>query len=152
MKKVRNAVRCFLIQDDKVVCIKYKTGEIGYLDIPGGKIEAGETPEEASIREVYEETGVTVNRLVSVGDAIIEYPDKIFNFKVHLAADFSGIPKEQEENEAFFITIDDLAMEEKRFDITYLLTSKELKKDFDNAHVKVKFYCDRKHKILKIER
>jgi len=119
MKKVRNAVRCFLIQDDKVVCIKYKTGEIGYLDIPGGKIEEGETPEEASIREVYEETGMTVNKLISVGDTIIEYPDRIFNFKVYLATEFSGIPQEQEENESFFITLDDLAKEEKRFDITY---------------------------------
>jgi len=119
MKKVRNAVRCFLIQDDKVVCIKYKTGEIGYLDIPGGKIEEGETPEEASIREVYEETGMTENKLISVGDTIIEYPDRIFNFKVYLATEFSGIPQEQEENESFFITLDDLAKEEKRFDITY---------------------------------
>ncbi len=119
MKKVRNAVRCFLIQDDKVVCIKYKTGEMGYLDIPGGKIEEGETPEEASIREVYEETGMTVNKLISVGDTIIEYPDRIFNFKVYLATEFSGIPQEQEENESFFITLDDLAKEEKRFDITY---------------------------------
>ena len=152
MKKVRNAVRCFLIQDDKVVCIKYKTGEMGYLDIPGGKIEEGETPEEASIREVYEETGMTVNKLISVGDTIIEYPDRIFNFKVYLATEFSGIPQEQEENESFFITLDDLAKEEKRFDITYLLTSKELKKDFDKKHIKVKFYCDSNHKVLKIEK
>lgn len=122
MKKVRNAVRCFLIKDDKVVCIKYKTGEVGYIDIPGGKIEEGETPEEASIREVYEETGMKVDNLVSAGEAIIEYPDRIFNFKVYLATKFSGMPKEQEENEAFFISIKDLALEEKRFNITYLLT------------------------------
>lgn len=110
MKKVRNAVRCFLIRDGKVVCIKYKTKEIGYLDIPGGKIEEGETPEEASIREVYEETGMKVRNLISVGDAIIEYPDKIYNMKVFLATEFSGSPKEQEENEAFFISIQDLAL------------------------------------------
>ena len=156
MKKVRNAVRCFLIKDDKVVCIKYKTGEIGYLDIPGGKIEKGETPEEASIREVYEETGMKVSDLVSVGEAIIEYPDRIFPFHVFLATEFSGMPKEQVENEAFFISIKDLELQEKRFDITYLLTylltSEELQKDFNAKNINVKFYCDINHKILKIEK
>lgn len=152
MKKVRNAVRCFLVQDEKVVCIKYKTGEIGYLDIPGGKIEEGETPEEASIREVYEETGMKVSDLVKVGDVIVEYPDRIFNFKVFLATSFSGIPKEQEENEAFFISIKDLEQEEKRFAITHLLTREELREDFYAKNIKVKFYEDMIHKIVKIEK
>lgn len=121
MKKVRNAVRCFLMREDKVVCIKYKVGETGYIDIPGGKIEEGETPEDASIREVYEETGMKVENLVSIGDVTTEYPDRIFNFKVFLVTEFSGIPEEQNENEAFFISIGDLSKEEKRFAITYLL-------------------------------
>ncbi len=122
MKKVRNAVRCFLMREDKVVCIKYKVGETGYIDIPGGKIEEGETPEDASIREVYEETGMKVENLVSIGDVTTEYPDRIFNFKVFLVTEFFGIPEEQNENEAFFISIGDLSKEEKRFAITYLLT------------------------------
>ena len=122
MKKVRNAVRCFLMREDKVVCIKYKVGETGYIDIPGGKIEEGETPEDASIREVYEETRMKVENLVSIGDVTTEYPDRIFNFKVFLVTEFSGIPEEQNENEAFFISIGDLSKEEKRFAITYLLT------------------------------
>ncbi len=121
MKKVRNAVRCFLMREDKVVCIKYKVGETGYIDIPGGKIEEGETPEDASIREVYEETGMKVENLVSIGDVTTEYPDRIFNFKVFLVTEFFGIPEEQNENEAFFISIGDLSKEEKRFAITYLL-------------------------------
>lgn len=121
MKKVRNAVRCFLMREDKVVCIKYKVGKTGYIDIPGGKIEEGETPEDASIREVYEETGIKVENLVSIGDITTEYPDRVFNFKVFLVTEFSGIPEEQNENDAFFISIEDLSKEEKRFAITYLL-------------------------------
>ena len=43
-KTIREAVRCFLVKDSKVVVIKYKSGNIkeGYYDIPGGKIEEGE--------------------------------------------------------------------------------------------------------------
>ena len=60
------------MREDKVVCIKYKVGETGYIDIPGGKIEEGETPEDASIREVYEETRMKVENLVSIGDVTTE--------------------------------------------------------------------------------
>ena len=34
MKKVRNAVRTFVIVDRKVLCIRYKEENIGYIDIP----------------------------------------------------------------------------------------------------------------------
>lgn len=38
MKPVRKAVRTFLINDNKVIVIKYKTNKnMNYYDIPGGK-------------------------------------------------------------------------------------------------------------------
>ena len=38
MKQVRKAVRTFLINDNKVIVIKYKTNKnMSYYDIPGGK-------------------------------------------------------------------------------------------------------------------
>lgn len=66
-KKNRNAVRTFLIKDNQVVCIKYKIGNIGYFDIPGGKIEMGETPQKTAIREFKEETGIEINNLEKLG-------------------------------------------------------------------------------------
>ena len=43
-KKNRKAVRTFLINKNNVVAIKYKTEKnLDYYDIPGGKIEDGET-------------------------------------------------------------------------------------------------------------
>ncbi len=40
----------------------------GYWVIPGGKIEEGETTEEAAIREVREETGLDVKLIAKIGD------------------------------------------------------------------------------------
>lgn len=42
-----------------------------YISV-GGKFELGETPEECAIREIYEETGLVVNKLDLKG--IITYP------------------------------------------------------------------------------
>lgn len=33
----------------------------GFIGLPGGKIDPGETPEEAIVREFYEEVGIRVN-------------------------------------------------------------------------------------------
>ena len=61
VRKVRKAVRIFIIQDEQVLAIKYLTEKNnGFYDIPGGKIEDGETNFDASIRECLEETGILV--------------------------------------------------------------------------------------------
>ena len=50
-----------IIEDDKIVLIKKVGGPYnGKLDLPGGTIEWGETPEEALIRELNEEVGIDV--------------------------------------------------------------------------------------------
>lgn len=54
----------------------------GKWEVPGGKIEFGETPEEAVKREVFEETGYNVNvkKIVPFSNvAIWDYPE----FKQH---------------------------------------------------------------------
>lgn len=45
-KPIRKAAKCCLIENERIVITKYLQGnKIGYYDIPGGKIEEGETPE-----------------------------------------------------------------------------------------------------------
>ena len=38
-KKIRKAIRTFLIKDNKIVVIKYKEHDRRYYDIPGWKIK-----------------------------------------------------------------------------------------------------------------
>ncbi|MED3648037.1 nucleoside triphosphatase YtkD [Halalkalibacterium halodurans] len=46
------------------------------LEFPGGKVEHGETPEAAAIREVKEETGATVRSLTFLGQYEVTLPSE----------------------------------------------------------------------------
>jgi 8-oxo-dGTP diphosphatase len=46
----------------------------GYAEFPGGRVEAGESAEEAAIRECEEETGLKVQVVGSYDDCQHEYP------------------------------------------------------------------------------
>ena len=114
-KPVRKAVRCYLIKDNKVVVTKYKESnkKSGYYEIPGGKIEEGETSEQTAIREMKEETGLNVKNLKYKGNMIIEYPNRIFDFNVFLCNEYEGKPQEFEENTSEWIEITELLKKEK---------------------------------------
>lgn len=63
------AVFCLIFYKDSVLFTTEADAGHPDIDVPGGHIETGETPEEAVVREVYEETGVTPDaiQLVAVG-------------------------------------------------------------------------------------
>ena len=114
-KPVRKAVRCYLIKNDKIVVTKYNepNKKAGYYEIPGGKIEAGELPEQTAIREMQEETGIIVKKLKNKGNLIIEYPDRKFEFVVFLANTYQGEPKQFEDNTSEWLDINELLKKEK---------------------------------------
>ena len=49
-----------VIEEGAILLMHRRKAGIEYYTVPGGKIEPGETPEQACIREVLEETGLTV--------------------------------------------------------------------------------------------
>jgi 8-oxo-dGTP diphosphatase len=67
-----------------LILSKYKNGwvltkhkERG-LEFPGGKVEHGETLEEAATREVFEETGGLLNKLMKIGHYEVRNDDERF--------------------------------------------------------------------------
>lgn len=128
-KPIRKAVRCYLIDNNKIVVTKYNepNKKAGYYEIPGGKIEEGETPEQTAIREMYEETGMDVKNLKNKGNLTIEYPDRKFEFIVFLVNKYVGEPLQFEENTSEWIDIQELLQKEKILSSIQLLKKKYIK-------------------------
>jgi len=72
MKKYKS-VRVVLLDDDNLVAVLY-VGKVAFYTLPGGGIDEGETPEQAAIREIQEETGCDCEILCTLG--IIEENSK----------------------------------------------------------------------------
>ena len=149
MENIRYAVRVFAFQDNKVVCIKYKKINQGYLDIPGGKIEDGETEIDACKREFIEETGMTINDLTCIGTTEVIYPElnKKFVLKTYVANQVSGEPQDFDENESFWLPINQLRNENKRYAVTHLL-DEEMMHYFKFGKLNITFICDSNHNII----
>lgn len=68
-----------IIEDDKILLIKKFGGPYDdKLDLPGGTIEFGETPEGALKRELMEEVGIVVNeyQLIDVNSVFFDWQFK----------------------------------------------------------------------------
>lgn len=74
----------------------------------GGKVEKGETLEEALIRECREETGVTVKVLDVFTEVDHEYSDITIHLTVFNAEIIEGIPQKLEHNDIKIITKDEI--------------------------------------------
>jgi 8-oxo-dGTP diphosphatase len=64
--------------EDVVVIVPVKAAADGsrVLGLPKGHLDAGETPEQAAVREVREETGVTGELLCDLGEVAYSYERK----------------------------------------------------------------------------
>ena len=102
------ATLCYLEKDNKYLMLYRNKKEIdinkGKWIGVGGKMEKGETPEQCLIREVWEETGYTLNSYEYRGIVIFNYneDDPLFMY-VYTSSNFSGIEKECNEGDLKWI-------------------------------------------------
>jgi 8-oxo-dGTP diphosphatase len=64
-----------ILQNGKILCAKRLPGSWYDLwEFPGGKLEAGESPSQAVIRELYEELSIRVEILLPMPTVFYRYP------------------------------------------------------------------------------
>ena len=76
----------------------------GYWEFPGGKIEAGETPEQALTRELLEELGIRVARSGPWRESVHRYPDLQVHVFFHMVDAFQGEPVPREGQSLSWVT------------------------------------------------
>lgn len=74
----------------------------------GGKVEMGETGEQALIRECREELAITVRPLDIFMDVVHEYPDLTIHLTLFNASIAEGIPQMLEHNDIRWIAVGEI--------------------------------------------
>jgi len=117
------ATLCYPLRGEEVLLIEKKRGlGAGKVVGPGGKVEPGETPTAAAVRETREETGLRVSDPEKVGEFTFVFGDEPRMF-VHVfrATEFSGTPRETPEAVPGWFHVDELPYDEMWEDDRYWL-------------------------------
>ena len=88
----RTAVTAAVIENDGVVLAARRSGGHldGYWEFPGGKIEAGESPEACLARELQEEFGITVDVGHFIAENVHDYGEKVIHLMAYSVKHLSG--------------------------------------------------------------
>ena len=79
----------------RVLVVVHRTSRRGAMNLPGGKVEHGETPEEAARRELFEETGLILRSLSLVGTETFKIDGRLWRGHF-FSGEASGNPKNRE--------------------------------------------------------
>jgi len=88
---------CIIMNEHgEVLMIHRKTQRRTHWEIPGGKVEAGETAADAAVRELGEELGIEVRITRRLGEREFDEDDRVINYEWFLAEIIAGEPRLQE--------------------------------------------------------
>ncbi len=96
IKKTVHVVGAIIENDNKEILCALRGPEMtlpNYWEFPGGKIEQGESKEEALKREIQEELDCTIEVFDHVEDTTYEYEKVIVRLETFMAKVVSGTPK-----------------------------------------------------------
>ncbi|WP_395344735.1 8-oxo-dGTP diphosphatase MutT [Ningiella sp. W23] len=114
MKQVDVAVGVVYKADDTgcyfFVCKRHADQHQGNKwEFPGGKVDAGESPEQALSRELKEEIDIKVHRAEALTHIDFSYPEKSVSLHVYLVSEFDGTAKGAEGQIGKWISADALS-------------------------------------------
>jgi 8-oxo-dGTP diphosphatase len=91
-KEVEVAVGVLLRDDGAFLLTSRPPGKVyeGYWEFPGGKVEAGETIEQALRRELIEEIGITIGAVQPWHVERVDYPHALVRLNFCKVRDWSG--------------------------------------------------------------
>lgn len=106
-RKTLPAVSVALQDGDRLLLVRRgRAPSLGHYAFPGGRVEAGETLEQAARRELAEETGLTVGRLSPLVRVPIEGDDVDYDLQVFFGRHAGGEPAAADDaDEATFFTL-----------------------------------------------
>ena len=92
-----------------MICQRPAHKERGLLwEFVGGKVEQGETKEEALVRECQEELSVTLSVGDVFTDVVHEYPDIIVHLTLFNATIAEGVPQKLEHKDISWISVSEI--------------------------------------------
>lgn len=99
-------VAALIWDNDKfMICQRPATKSCALLwEFVGGKVEPGETKEQALIRECQEELAITLSVADAFMDIVHEYPDITVHLTLFNATIADGVPQKLEHNDIKWIT------------------------------------------------
>ena len=109
---MKKSVCCYLKKGDSYLLLyrnkkKNDYNQNKWIGV-GGHIEEGETPNQAAIREIKEETGLDVHSLECAGEVLFVYDGYQELMYIYEVVDFSGSLIECDEGELSWIPIKDI--------------------------------------------
>lgn len=88
---------CVIVDDyDRILLLHRNTKQFQHWELPGGKVERGETAEAAAVRELEEELGVKVRLVKALGNEEFEDAHGHFRYYWFQAEIVGGEPEVQE--------------------------------------------------------
>jgi 8-oxo-dGTP diphosphatase len=107
-KAEQRATLLFVVRDGEVLLIHKKRGlGAGKINGPGGRLNNGESPRQAAIREVQEELQVTPVGVEYCGELAFQFVDGLsIHVEVFRASDCEGEPQETDEAKPLWTPVD----------------------------------------------